>query len=454
MCKSCLKGILCLSILHFATSVFSQTGFNAPYSRFGLGDPISLDFASLRSMGGISTAYADPFFTNLANPASLGALQATAFEIGFDATRANLIPDEGKSDVSWGGNMNYFSLAFPLINPVNRLLDRKSTDFNWGMAFSLLPTSRVSHFTSITDRQEDIGRIKREYKGSGGTNQFLWSNGFKYKQWRFGFGLGYLFGSIKDERTVLFEEVILAFHDYALRESSYRGFSWKGGVQYEIDLSNGAGLEDERDVESITIGLAGNSRWNFRALSTVLDARFENSYTGLAGPPVGNVEMDTLQFMEDVEIKGKHPAEFSLGLIYQKSNRWLVGINYRTTGWSNYQNALHDGQVFSNASQFSVGAQYVPDASAFKFYHQRIRYRAGFRFGTDPRVINEEQIKELGLAVGFGLPIVLSRQLSFINLGVEFNRRAGQIPIKENFVRFNIGVTLNNNLWFLKRKFN
>ncbi len=454
MYDSWLKVTLYFLVFLQVAMVEGQVGFNSPYSRFGLGDPIGTDFAPLRAMGGISTAYAHPFLTNLNNPASLGALQATAFEIGFDATRANLVPDQGNSNISWGGNMNYFSLAFPLINPVNRLLDRKGNDFNWGMAFSLLPNTRVSHFTSQLDNQENIGNVTREYKGSGGTNQFLWSNGFKYKQLYAGLSLGYIFGSIKDEKTVLLQDIVLAFHDYALRESSYRGFSWKGGLQYEIDLTNGAGLEDVRAAETITIGLSGNGRWDFRSLSTVFDARMGNSYEGLTLPMNGIVEVDTLLYSEDVENRGKLPGELSFGVVYKKSTKWLLGLNYRTTAWSKYENELQTDQEFMNASQFAAGAEFVPDETAFKYYYQRIRYRAGIRAGTDPRVINGQQIKDLGISIGFGLPIVLSRQLSFINLGVEYNRHGGDIPIKENFLRFNVGVTLNNNLWFLKRKFN
>ena len=89
--------------------VQAQTGSNSPYSRFGLGDLIDQNFVALRSMGGISTAFSDQFYTNLSNPASLGALQATAFEIGFDATRANL-KSATESETYWGWQ---YDLLFP-----------------------------------------------------------------------------------------------------------------------------------------------------------------------------------------------------------------------------------------------------------------------------------------------------------------------------------------------------
>ncbi len=453
MHKSILKIVYTISLVGMILVLSeAQNSSNSPYSRFGIGDPVGIDFVALQSMGGISAAFSHPYYTNLANPASLGALQATAFEMGFDVTRSRLSAETAQT--YWGGSLKYFSLAFPLINPVNRLLDRKSTDFNWGMAFALVPNSRVNHFTAVQETLEDIGQVTREYRGFGGTNNLIWGNGIKFKQWYVGANIGYLFGSIKDEKAVIFDDNLLAFHDYALRDASYRGFTWKLGLQYELDLSKGAGFEDERNAKSITFGFAGNSRWNFRTVSTILDARKSGPYEGLNSPPTGSEVTDTLFYRDEVEDHGKHPGEFSFGALYKKSTRWLVGVNFRTTGWKNYENELSQNQTFENASQFSLGAQYVPDATAFKFYHQRIRYRLGLRLGTDPRVIEGAQIKDFALGVGFGLPIVLSRQLSFINLGVEYNRHGGDIPIKESFLRFNVGVTLNNNLWFLKRKFN
>ena len=432
--------------------LLGQNNLNSPYSRFGLGDVVNPEFVPLRSMGGISTAFAHPYYTNLSNPASLGALQATAFEIGFDAARVKLKTDESEL-INWSGNLNYFSLAFPLINPVNRLLDRRKTDFNWGMSLSLTPVTRVNHFTVVNEEIAELGPIIREYRGAGGTNMFSWGNGIKYKNFHFGLNLGYLFGSIMDEKTVLFGNQT-ALHDYVLRDASYRGFTWKGGLQYEIDLSGGAGAEDERNAESITLGLTGNGRWNLRALTTVLDARMSSTYGGLQTVANGVVRVDTLLFDDEARVEGKLPATFSLGVVYKKSTRWLLGANYTYTGWAKYQNDLHQNQTFANTSYLGVGVQYVPDATAFKYYYQRIRYRAGLRFGADPRVIEGEQIKDFNVSLGLGLPVVLSRQLSFINLGVEFSRHGGQIPLTENFVRFNLGVTLNNNLWFLKRKFN
>ncbi|MDH3651482.1 MAG: hypothetical protein OEQ53_17500, partial [Saprospiraceae bacterium] len=289
--------------------------------------------------------------------------------------------------------------------------------------------------------------------GSGGTNKVSWGNGFKYREFFFGINLGYLFGTISNERAVLFRDLILQFHDYVADEHSYRGFYWNGGFQYLLDLSKGKGEEDEREIESLTIGLHGHSSWSFRTLTDEFIALKGATYGGLSDD-IPDEETDTISFGNDIQHKGKMPSEFGIGLVYRKGNKFLGGINFRTSGWANYENEVDVGQ-FDNAWQLSFGAEYIPDANSYRFYHQRIRYRAGLEFGVDPRVIDgSDQIKNVSANLGFGLPIILSRQLSFINLGVEYGQHGGQIPIKENYFRFHVGVSLNNNLWFYKRKFN
>jgi hypothetical protein len=446
-----LRTIWLLTFVSLVVGLSAQTG-NSPYSRLGIGDLVSNEFSHLRSLGGLSAAYSSPFQTNILNPASLGHLSTTSFEIGFD-TRSSKYTFGNESQSFWDGGLTHMSLAFPIFNPLNRLLDRKKTDFNWGMSISLLPHSRVIHATEVSDVVPSVGEVTRQYEGSGGTNKISWGNGFKYKQLYFGLNVGYLFGTISNERAVLFEDLILQFHDYMADDHSYRGFFWNGGFQYVFDLSQGKALEDERQIKSLTIGLHGNSRWSYKTVSERFSALKSSVWGGLSDD-IPDEETDTIFYADDIQNKGKMPSEFGIGITYQRGTKFLMGLNYRTSGWSNYENNVDVGN-FDNSWQFSLGGEFVPDADSYRFYHRRIRYRAGLQFGTDPRVIEgEDQIKDLSINLGFGLPIILSRQLSFINLGVEYGQHGGQIPIKENFFRLHVGVSLNNNLWFYKRKFN
>ncbi|MDH3244528.1 MAG: hypothetical protein OEM26_07930, partial [Saprospiraceae bacterium] len=78
-----LRTIWLFTFVSLVVGLSAQTG-NSPYSRLGIGDLVSNEFSHLRSLGGLSAAYSSPFQTNILNPASLGHLSTTSFEIGFD----------------------------------------------------------------------------------------------------------------------------------------------------------------------------------------------------------------------------------------------------------------------------------------------------------------------------------------------------------------------------------
>ncbi len=450
--------VLFLALIAFTlgSECLAQTNADLPYTRFGIGDVIDQDFNAVRSMGGISSAFSDEYLTNISNPASLAGLTAASFEIGFDASRTGLSRGDQSSSI-WTGNLNYFSIAFPLINSLNRQYDRRSDDFSWGMSLSLTPNSRVKYFTTVEGEQPNVGGVVRQYQGSGGTNRFTFGNGFKYKQWYAGINLGYMFGAIKKERAVLFPDIPLASRIYELQDASYRGFFYNIGVQYELDLSGGAGAEDIRDRRSITFGLNGNSNWSFNTVSNSMLALKDFTYEGLTDQ-FPDEETDTLYYTEDVRLGGTMPAELALGAVYKQGTRWVLGVNFRTTAWSNYKNELGIDQInesqVNNAFEVGLGGQFWPDRNSLQSYFDRMIYRGGLRFGTDPRVIDGQQIQRFAVDLGVGLPVILSRQLSFINFGIEYGRYGGDIPVQQDYFRFSLGVTLNNNLWFYKRKFN
>ncbi|MCB0668663.1 MAG: hypothetical protein KDC80_22715, partial [Saprospiraceae bacterium] len=259
--------------------------------------------------------------------------------------------------------------------------------------------------------------------------------------------------TILNEQAVIYRDLPLAFDNYSLNEANYRGLVMKGGFQYEIDLSNGKGQENVRDIKMITLGLSSSARTRFRTLSTDFVALKGVTFQGLSDEFPEDDETDTLSYETDIERSGKLAGDISLGLVYRRGARWLMGANVTFLNGKGYENDLSDYSL-GNGINVGLGMQYTPDVTSFNSYWKRVMYRAGFEFGTDPRVVNGEQIKVFSLNGGIGLPVVVSRQVSFINLGLYYGNHGGSIPIKENVLGFRIGVTLNNNLWFLKRKFN
>ncbi len=170
--------------MFLSISVFSQSDLKvkdiSPYSKTGLGDLLNQNFANSIGMGGLSATFHGPLELNMLNPASLGFLEATAFEFGFNAKYANLKSDEASLEV-WSGDLNYLSLGFALKNKLNQLLDKKESPYNYGMQLSLLPYSKVNYAVRIENELSNGVISENLFTGEGGTYRFMWGNGFRYK---------------------------------------------------------------------------------------------------------------------------------------------------------------------------------------------------------------------------------------------------------------------------------
>lgn len=439
--------------LFFMVSVFGQTNFgdiqpkdNSPFSRFGIGDLINQNFVSTIGMGGLSAAQHDPLHLNILNPASLGFLRATAFEVGFNGEYSTL-ENKGESASGWNGNLNYIAIGFPLKNPINEVLDRKLSQIGWGMNLALVPYSIVGYDIQ-TEAQVDTLQITNRFRGSGGTYRFLWGNAVRYKDLSVGVNLGYIFGKVSNRRYVFFEN--LPTHYYyndLLSEYSISGFNWNIGVQYDYVFKkakkDGVALPTGK---KITIGAYGNSATSFSTNSDELFTRLPipSSFSGV----------DTISSQQGIIGSGQLPAEFSIGLMYQKVNKFKIGINYKTAQWSQYENDAQPEDLL-NTYQVAFGGEYIPDFLSYNRYLKKVRYRFGAFYGTDARSFNGEQLQEYGVSLGFGLPIILPRQqTSFINFALEAGKFGLSDSLNETYIRMSVGFTLNDNTWFFKRKFN
>ena len=125
-------------------AAWAQPKLNSPYSRFGIGDPITQSLIHQTGMAGQSAAFHDPFHLNLQNPASFAFLRSTALETGLYAKYSHLATATATKD-NWSGNLAYLALGFTLRSPINEVLDRNKTPWKFGMGFALTPYSVVGY---------------------------------------------------------------------------------------------------------------------------------------------------------------------------------------------------------------------------------------------------------------------------------------------------------------------
>ena len=437
--------LCCCTWAVFAQNATITPKINSPFSRFGLGNFVSQYYAGPGGMGGLSAAFHDPYHLNTINPASLASLQSTAFEVGLNAQYSGLKSD-GASESIWSGNLNYMALGFPLINPINEALDRKRSKFGLGMAFALQPYTVVGYNIESTSDQEDLGPTTNFLKGTGGTNRLLWSNAVKYKGFSGGVTLGYLFGQLTNSRRVEFDSVELAYVTEFLDEVSINGFFWEAGLQYTHEFKKlKATGELEPSGRRLIIGLNGNSSDNFNTNTSRFAERFNSSY-GV---------QDTIFNETGVKQKGTLPSDLSIGVMYENVNDFRFGVEYGIENWSEYVNEAKPDSSLLDTWRIRAGMEWIPDYQSYNNYFERMRYRFGFYYGLDPRSFEGEQLKEYGVSLGFGFPIIMSRQrVSFVNLSLEAGQFGLSDTLRETFVKMTLGFTLNDNTWFFKRKFN
>ncbi len=422
-----------------------QPKLNSPLSRFGLGDPVEQYFAAQAALGGMGTAWQDPFHINMLNPASLASLEATAFEGGFTIKRSWLEGANGDTDAIWGGNLQYLALAFPLRNSINTALDRQSNEWNGGMGIVLAPYTQVGYDIQLIDTLTNgVERSTNTLKGTGGTYRLQWGTGFRYKGLSVGANVGFLFGKITNSRLVEFDSLVNSLDTEFQDDLSVRGTTWNFGAQYAIEFNE---LNEDGDLEAsgrrIILGASVGTATNVNTETQQFARRY-----------FGGVISDTLFRETEVLGEGKLPGEFSFGVTYQDRNKFTAGAEFTSSPWSNYENSSKP-ETFSDTWRVALGAEWIPNASSYNNYWEKVRYRVGFRYGSDPRSLNGEQVDYLALTFGTGLPVILPRQqVSFMNLSFEVGQMGVSDVLQERYVKLTVGFTLNDNSWFFKRKFN
>ncbi|MEM1218044.1 MAG: hypothetical protein AAGH79_04000 [Bacteroidota bacterium] len=416
---------------------------NSPYSRLGLGDLVNQQFAANLGMGGLTAAFADRYHTNIVNPASLASLKSTAFEVGLYAKYANL--NAGAESVGvWSGNLNYLSLAFPIRNQINQVLDRKTAALQWGMAFTLIPFTNVGYDVETAEETDELGTTLNSFQGSGGTYKLLWGNGISYKDFSFGVNLGYLFGKITNERRVAFSDIGISYENLFNDEMSVSGWTWNLGVQYKYSFKKGL-KEGEEPTKSLIIGVYGNSM-------NTINTNTSRFYVA-DNPFYPAIFTDTLVNDNEVLDQATLPAQFAVGVMYEEFEKFRLGAEYTLTQWSNYDNPAKPEQL-TDAYRLAIGGEFIPNINSYNRYAAKIRYRLGGFFETDPRSFNTS-LTNYGVTFGVGLPVIMTRgRTSFVNFAVEAGQFGSADNLRETYARMTLGFTLNDNSWFFKRKFN
>ncbi len=432
--------------LFFLTgSMVASAQENSPFSRYGLGDVYPSQNIVNRSLGGVTSTYADNQSVNFSNPASYANFKLVTYDIGLTLDSRTL---RSESPVEKYNSVNvspgYVALGLPL-----------SSAHNVGLALGLRPISKVSY--SVIDGANKQGdSVLTRYEGSGGLYQAFvglgkgWINAKTGGGLSLGFNTGVMFGSKNNTTITVPVDTVVTYKSNSTSEASYNHVFFNAGLQYVAVLSK---------TSSLHLGFSGNMKYSLNGKRTVNRETFTYDVNG------AQVKIDSVYTSPEESGKIDMPASYTAGISLNtnvinnfgfKVERSSLAVEYETTKWSNYRFFGQPDRLI-NSSVVRVGASLTPNPFSTKSYWNTVTYRAGFYFGKEAVNADGNELPVYAITLGGGFRVRKWRssdnQFTNVNTTFEFGKRGNSSNnITESFFKFSLGFNLSDR-WFIKRKY-
>ncbi len=421
-----IKNKLVLLVLGVVLSVssFAQETHSSPYSYIGIGDIYTSGLAYNRSLGGLGIGIQSSFYLNGINPAALSAMDTMSFTFELGASGIySILQTPSFTESSFNGTIDYLAVGFPITHWL-----KTSVGFT--------PFSKVGYNLTeqvqAMDGADDLFTLERKIKGEGGINQFYMSNSILFfHKLSLGVKLGYVFGQIKNSTTDSPKTNDQGISGYSEDlTSQISDFSYSFGLQYHDKLN---------EKYHFTLGGIYGLENPLKTKTSVL----MKSYS--TGHPA-----DTLFMSDDIGNSIKLPSFVGFGLSVN-SDKIMIGFDYHYTMWNNISLAYKE-EEYLDAQRLIVGAEYIPKSRTATKYIHKIRYRLAGKYETSYMKINNQQLKDIGITFGVGLP--MKRSKSTLNLTFDIGRRGTfqTETLSQTYFKFNLDFSLHD-IWFIKRRF-
>ncbi|WP_235969823.1 OmpP1/FadL family transporter [Pedobacter planticolens] len=431
-----LKYTLAVCLLLTSIVANAQVTVQSPYSKFGVGNIKGSLLPQYRAMGGISTAVYKPGFfnsINIQNPASYAGINATTLDIGLSVNSTEL-KNSTQTENSFNATLSHIALAFPV--------SKKSA-----LSFGILPYSELGYnfknTVKVGTTTANTKTVDYKYNGEGGLTKAYLGYGVQFgDHFRVGANAEYLFGNLSENRSTEYVDDPGSINSRMQVKNSVGGVSFSYGAQYDFRLDN---------KTLLVLGYSGSSSSKINLKNSQVVTQYFNDATGSE-----QTALDTLLLVENSPTNLKLPLIHNFGISIQRDNKWMVGADYRMGKWSNLSiNNVNQG--LQDTYGFSVGGQYTPDVTAINGYFKRVDYRLGFQYDKTYIQMNQQDIKQMAVTFGVGLPLASYSRGAFyrMNLSAELGKR-GTVSnglLQEKYLNIHLGFTLNDSSWFQRFRF-
>ena len=444
------KGFLLLVVAMLGVFPMSaQNGLNSPYSQYGIGlNNLPYNMPSIAALGGVTTTRSAMNMINPFNPASYASIgmETMVFDMGLSIDMTTL-SSNGNSQFDADGNIGYIALGFPLTKW-------------WKTAIGLMPLSDVSYQSVVTSTIDPGGEVKTKYEGNGGVSEFFWGHAFtifggndaKKPQLRAGFNIDYLYGSLT--RAVTF--------DFTANDTTYMMDSRSQKDTYVKNLLFDLGLQYEHPLgenHKLGLGLTMKPHRKMKVTDNALVYTFvTNAASEYMRDTIFPLSGGDSEFESDLE----QPFTTSVGLSFQRNDRWLVALDATFAPWSGLKYTENSSYSIFGASpmrygsnqRYALGMQLLGDKNAAS-YLRRITFSAGahYELGRLQLQLSDGQyeLNEWGVGVGITLPMRKGR--SAVNVSAAYSSFGTADLLRRDV--FTIGISVGScESWFVKRKFN
>lgn len=406
---------------------YAQTN-SSPYSALGIGDINSNNFDRTSGMGNTGISLSSGRYLMGANPAAAASLDNNYFVGEVAANFKGVYYSGGVMRKADGSVVNSKDIQFQKLN-----FGVKPTKI-WGMTFGLKQFSSINYRDSSDTKVNGYELyIPTVRTGTGGLNQFFWTNAVKIgNHFSAGVDASYIFGSKQEIKTymsnALTDQLSVPLTTY------YNHLYFKGGVQYQGKLTN-----------TLQLGLGVTA-----ANKTTLNGR--RSLDLISGNPATGAITSTL--INDSTLGSASytlPLSIGGGISLKYKNKYTWALDYQAQDWNAAGNTPYMGAYTINSSRWSTGieiANLKTEIAAGNLYrYEKSFFQLGAYYNKGYMALRGQQINDMGFTVGVGFnPQVsatnIGSQLGYlINLSVGSRGTTKNALIKENY--FQIGVILS-----------
>ncbi len=431
----------------------AQNGINSPYSRYGLGIQSERSMGFNKGMGGVAQGFRDGKEVNAANPASYSAVDSLSaiFDLGLSLQNGNYKMDKLQQNVR-NTSLDYVAFQFRAAKHV-------------GVTLGLMPLTNIKYsFASASESLSGTDDITSSYSfsGDGGTREVFLGAGWQpCKQLSLGMNAGYIWGDYTHNMTMSFSESSI-FSMARVYSADIRTYDLQAGLQFIQPV----GKSDKVVVgATYSFGHDINNR-AYRTTQTINSSSIET------------------QSVDTIHNAFQLPHSIAAGLAYYHKDRWRVGADFELQKWSdcrfpNQQTSLSSdgtqqesytstkGQL-NDRMKISAGVDWTPNPNNLTSYFSRCTYKAGAFYSksyakADMTGHVTDKPHEIGVSAGISMPVAnrwIWHNVPVINMSVQWvqtnipylnSTTMKQAALKENYLRFCIGLTFNEH-WFYKSK--